>query len=1021
MSAAKEGSIQESGTTTLSHGSIGSSSSLEKPEEPVDESTLKWRQTVEGNRSPNALRRWYLKNGSDGTYCGSDSPTQPVTININDRFEAELPLEGVEDGYYRVVLCVTPRCKDLSSVNTVIIEGIAKRKDGLYTQKPNDDSTVTVVPREEIYGFRKCFDNSGGYSYDHVVYGDECPTQVIRVGIDNTPYTRPVRIAALAFSDAGEFITTFYLTEGLGHIDIWDVRSQSGKSTSSSPQVITVPCAQAKFEVSKADPSWSPEINLDISTYGSQVALCTEEEAKGGISFRVFKWNPASPVDHDLSQPWPLQRTTTICDNGYYNMFSYHTSDPVNSKEEDERFCICDGLSFTVYNTVGRWAQIYRISMQQHLSFLAADQALDSLQGRYFAWLNTNGVISVWDFETGKLVSHILTGDDSATNPELSLDGSMLAVTVSGTIQFYDTFTGIKLGVYREGLSEESDIDYVLGQDHFLTFNLQESTVSKPAKHNVRSVVNVRNMSIVKNYDIHEDYYSQYLNAGKTMLFAYTEGSNVTVRNMGDILSAAASDECGVDGACPKKPVIPIVLYSGCDHRLENVEGTKFIVECRVPLISGDFTREIDITVDDGAADGEQRTLSIPLGVDLEDFYAFFIPTTSQLVYLAENNLMIWTLYAEDPICELTTIWKIQEDPPGTLPSDHVTRGIVSAQVCEHGRSFSIELTRPKWYRATVTYREMPIQGKPDTLTMPISASDTLSTSEEYRTIQGVLHLINVYRDGTVDCKQAIVRYLQQRIRPSPKHPASSLATICKAWTLENRGVIENLVDELLPENRVTWIPDSNLTKEQDPLVIILKHATDNPIAIKVAKTIMSYCVNRANKSMSLAFLAPLFGSLYNIMDLFPDEAARQLSRIAYIPVKNRSYILDNHILVHQPQFRLQFWKPNNQPLCKTKYPIMQLHVSDEIPDVSIKSFTRPVFSTSFDALWYYRDAKALGSSGEVKAEASDTTTTTWWRTLFRMIRLKTQLRAHSYVECYDFNLEFFDNPAITALVTYKW
>jgi hypothetical protein len=64
-----------------------------------------------------------------------NSPTQPLTININDRWEAELPLKGVEDGYYRVVLCVTPRCTDLSSVNTVTIEGIAKRTDGLYTQK----------------------------------------------------------------------------------------------------------------------------------------------------------------------------------------------------------------------------------------------------------------------------------------------------------------------------------------------------------------------------------------------------------------------------------------------------------------------------------------------------------------------------------------------------------------------------------------------------------------------------------------------------------------------------------------------------------------------------------------------------------------------------------------------------------------------------------------------------------------------------------------------------------------------
>ncbi|KAF9096760.1 hypothetical protein BGX27_001091 [Mortierella sp. AM989] len=48
-------------------------------------------------------------------------------------------------------------------------------------------------------------------------------------------------------------------------------------------------------------------------------------------------------------------------------------------------------------------------------------------------------------------------------------------------------------------------------------------------------------------------------------------------------------------------------------------------------------------------------------------------------------------------------------------------------------------------------------------------------------------------------------------------------------------------------------------------------------------------------------------------------------------------------------------------------------------------------------------------------------TSTTWWRIPFHLIRLNCRLRIHNFVECYDFNLEFHENPAVAALVAYKW
>ncbi|KAG0246546.1 hypothetical protein BGX31_000997 [Mortierella sp. GBA43] len=910
---------------------------------------------------------------------------------------------------------------------------------------------MTIIPKEELYGFPP--EQFSRLKLHRQVYFQAdvvslCLDLTFTLGTDEfeaSPFMdvhyieleanqarkdedggKSVEINNSDISASGDYAATLYFTKGLGHLDVWDLKSNSGMD-SASPRISTMPCAQATFPVPKGfsghNPMTGTDVLMSISKFGSQVAICTAEESENGIPFQVFKWTPAAPVDHDPSRPWSLKRTLTICDSDFYNLFTYHYSDPSNTREEDERMCICDGFTISVYNTEGNWTQMYKVTMQDELNLMAVDDALDSLQGRYFAWVNMDGVISIWDFETGKVLSHILTGDKSASNPEISLDGSMIAVTASNTIHVYDTLTGIKLGVLREGLGQESDFDYVFGQDHLMISNVEESTVSKPYKHNIKSAVNVRSMSIVQNYEIHEDYNVKCLQGPKSLIFSYREGSSLSIlQDMGHILSPTKEDDCGVDGVCERKSINIFSIFPDCNYALENANGEKFILGCSAPLVDGEFIREIDVTVDiDDVKEEDRPVMLVPAGLDYGDTSGFFIPATSQLVCLAENHLIIWTLSADGArVCELDTIWKVQ-DLPGSLPTDHIARQIDAAFVCEHGRDLRINLSKPKVYRPSLNYREIPCMGREETFTMPISAEDTVNSTEEYRNVQGIVYLMTIWGNGNAECGEAIVDYLKNRIRPSPKLPISSLETICRAWRLGNRNLVESIVDRLLPNDRITWVPDSKLTKEHDPLAIMLDHANENPIAVKVAKIIMNYCVVRANKSKNLAFLAPLFGSLYTVMDLFPEEALEHLGRIAYIPVKNRSFILDNHILVHEPKFRLQFWEPNVEPLSKTKNPIMQLHVTEDKPDETIKSFTRPVFSASFDALWHHKDAKLLGTSEEAKAEASDTVTTTWWKTLYLLIMLNLRLRTTTYVECYEFNIEFFDNPAIAALVAYKW
>ncbi|KAF9934802.1 hypothetical protein BGZ67_003660, partial [Mortierella alpina] len=120
-----------------------------------------------------------------------------------------------------------------------------------------------------------------------------------------------------------------------------------------------------------------------------------------------------------------------------------------------------------------------------------------------------------------------------------------------------------------------------------------------------------------------------------------------------------------------------------------------------------------------------------------------------------------------------------------------------------------------------------------------------------------------------------------------------------------------------------------------------------------------------------------------------------------------------NHIVAYSPKAYFTFWRSTKKALAKTKHPTLQLNDFPSEPDHKNNKFRRPLYIASFNMLWNYKNENKFEMAGPDKK--------TWWRTLYHICTLKLRLDAHTYVECHDFNLEVFDNPAIRALVTYKW
>jgi len=525
---------------------------------------------------------------------------------------------------------------------------------------------------------------------------------------------------------------------------------------------------------------------------------------------------------------------------------------------------------------------------------------------------------------------------------------------------------------------------------------------------------------------------------------------------MGSILSLVEKSQCAANGTsriCEMKPLELFIISSSRLQTLESKGGERFVLRSTVSVVHGQSMRMLHITTDNGEGDGggeeksemisiqegDSKSVSFPIGLNWCDYTGFFIPATSQFGVVMGGSLILWTLSATRPwMCKLALMWRFQEMYKGLGADDVCIRDIISAESCVHGRFIKLRLTEPSWYRKTfdITEEVTKLYGHEGqgTLTFPMSNEDTIfmgkersgdwrdfRESQERRISQGIADLIDVYFGANDQCQDAIIQYLRSYIHPSDENRISSLVSLCKAWRPQLRKQVELLLGILLPHDCITWVPinQSALIRETNPLATILETAQKRSSALGATRIVINYCVEHATRSRNLAFLAPFFSCLRDLMKLYPDEAFRYLSRIAFIPVMHRSYLLDNCVVVLPPRVHWKFWKSGLIPFYKLKDQVFQLRVSSKEPDPNNEKYRHPVFTASFNALWHKQDPdwthKESGNNGSMMRK------TTRQKALLHMILHKMQPRSHIYVKAYSFSIEFYDNPAIAALVAYKW
>ncbi|KAG0198436.1 hypothetical protein BGX28_008164, partial [Mortierella sp. GBA30] len=290
--------------------------------------------------------------------------------------------------------------------------------------------------------------------------------------------------------------------------------------------------------------------------------------------------------------------------------------------------------------------------------------------------------------------------------------------------------------------------------------------------------------------------------------------------------------------------------------------------------------------------------------------------------------------------------------------------------------------------------------------------------------LNGILVLIEVFGSADDTLKQAILRYVGHYINtyPDPDDLLQSvMAKICRSVTQNNHARYASFLQALLDSPQGRWVPRPDFMEDTNPICILLGLTKKLPRAIDLVRILVHYCTRMANKEKDMLFVLPLMIPLHRLLEqkqLYSDVACSILQGLAFIPANDRSYIIDHHAIAHPPSLRWKFWRPNNKPLYECHSPVLQLDRNPLAKDHNTlnDNFTSDLFAASFDMLWHV-ESDVKDSRKICIAQKSQS----WFNMILHMFWLSLKVKRRTSIACNEFALESLDNPAIVALVEYKW
>ncbi|KAF9334288.1 hypothetical protein BG006_002401 [Podila minutissima] len=892
---------------------------------------------------------------------------------------------------------------------------------------------------------------------------------------------KPVKIAAASIDARGKFAATLSFTVSHGHLDLWELSDNNSgcknkaKGSGSFPITRDENGKPPRLDIALAYDAH--QIVVFPTCHQSQGPKEKEQTQQG---FQVFRINHINHSHHvtisdtantvaieDITRWNDFQPDSWLQDFAGCGKFRPHfefcgPNQPVDQHSEGASYFVAsNGYEIAVYDTQGWWRQCSlmalakvhptssKLSKGEHERILTnASKVIDSVYGSYFAWPDKL-FLSVYNIEECMTVAHIPGSIQYRAMRNLreevqhvcfSPDGSMMAVAGNYSITTYMTKSATLLSrreFHTNSVVRSQFIDQ--GRRLLIQFKNSLHAVVDPVHITASSIKNIKKIHLpissepqYRIVQVSKEPFRQY-----DFLY-FVHGSGLSRHDLKECIQAATNENGQTcNDICPDRRIYDSQDCSsnGNEYRLD-IKSHE-LASCNVKLVLLTYKSK-DCRVHNGipsAACQEKNTSNfVDCGENVfqelqrlavykekhkgaiekkeERLEAYFLPCETRYVVKCDQNVQVWALPSkESGRCKLLLMVPISTSISPTN----------KALICQNHSSLTVATSSgPVVY----SFRQEDLREEAQVLACINSLTD----------------IVDRYQHAEDNHRQELLRYVLRYINH---------------WTVSSNGVGQNVIEVLIKTSRALeseiwdlrnqflrdllavdskdgthWIPYNQYQGQSNPISIIINQAKEtNPNCLPLAVTLINYCAKMAKDKKDIGYLSAVYQALPCVIKHQPDLVQEILNKSAFIPIQNNNrhpkqdLVINNTLVRHPPSFnifRRLFGTLDTRTILSNQGSVFQLESQlppyrfigsaseEERPN---EGFRSEVYVAPFSLLWRHKPKKVTKLVNE----------SMWWRSAFIALLWKISPYAPKIVSSYDFEENHLDNPAITALLDYKW
>ncbi|KAF9417760.1 hypothetical protein BGZ94_009869 [Podila epigama] len=568
----------------------------------------------------------------------------------------------------------------------------------------------------------------------------------------------------------------------------------------------------------------------------------------------------------------------------------------------------------------------------------AAKFMMHSARGERFLWLK-GSLATVWDLESGSMVSYILFQTRARPMEVLWSDETRIVVKENSNITAFSTESGLCLGTVSQVESPCSTDEHADGNARYL-LRIHHAKIDSELEPYIISNVDYLppifaelDSLFGKSWRTSQGHTPHQTPHASTIVTS-RHGSKLDVQFMEDIILKSDGSKQSICGpACRQEQRDT----KGLTGRV-NVEAVYFKL-----VVASRFTGwDLSVTVDMISTDGQARNL-LSLVLEVYD-RVFFLQKQSQLVVHSNRRISIWSLPEHpDDQCELLLEWAAFPGYSDDVDVQHENR--ISLSTCMHERHLTLKINDE---RIPITVSRVFCKERVDYFLAGLHTA-------------GLNLLLYPGERPTVEWSNSpIIRYIWRHINsyPNPGDDSESvMSSLCKMAydhvRYKNYKYYLDFMRTVLYSPGAHWVPRIRYTNGANPLGIVLAIARTQPEAMELAEIIISWCFaqSKIENRPRLEYLLFTLECMPELVSSHPEMALKLSRWFAYFHVPDRQFVIDHHAIIHPPALRM-FRSSYRCRLYECKSPILQFRYGSGKPDKRNEYFTEDVFVAPISLLW---------------------------------------------------------------------